>query len=120
MPQVDPKEAHTAALKREVQLLRAENAYLRGQLSGDATTGNPTGLQTGQADGGLARASMMPTSKRPPAEVILLNARLRSCRDVPFSGPTCSFRCLSVEWRPVHHDFRQWSLHLSKRQLPGA
>jgi len=71
MPQVDPKEAHTAALKREVQLLRAENAYLRGQLSGDATTGNPTGLQTGQADGGLARASMMPTSKRPPAEVIL-------------------------------------------------
>ena len=97
MPQVDPKEAQTAALKREVQLLRAENAYLRGQLSGDASTGNPTGLQTGQAGGALARTSMTSPSKRLPAEVRLpsfLNTRLCSCRDVPFSGP--SYTLLTV------------------------
>jgi len=98
MPQVDPKEAQTAALKREVQLLRGENAYLRGQLSGDASTGNPTGLQTGQAGGALASASMMSISKRSPPQVrrpFFLDARSRSCRDVPFSGPTCSFLFVS-------------------------
>lgn len=30
--QVDPHEALVAALKREVQLLRAENAYFRSQV----------------------------------------------------------------------------------------
>ncbi|CAL5224582.1 g7289 [Coccomyxa viridis] len=43
--QVDPKDAHTAALKREVQLLRAENAYLRGQLSSAASLGDSSALQ---------------------------------------------------------------------------
>lgn len=41
--QVDPKEAATAALRREIKLLRTENAYLREQLmlanqSSDAVT----------------------------------------------------------------------------------
>ena len=42
---MDPKDAHTAALKREVQLLRAENAYLRGQLSSAASLGDSSALQ---------------------------------------------------------------------------
>ena len=31
--QVDPKEALMVSLKREVQLLRAENSYFRSQVS---------------------------------------------------------------------------------------
>lgn len=50
---MDPKDAQTAALKREVQLLRAENAYLRGQLSGIASSGDSTaGPQMGLARSG--------------------------------------------------------------------
>jgi len=30
---MDPREALVAALKREVQLLRAENAYFRNQVA---------------------------------------------------------------------------------------
>jgi hypothetical protein len=55
--QVDPKEAHTLALKREVQLLRDENAYLRRQLSGQVSngaTGDIAAPRTSQAGSAVA------------------------------------------------------------------
>ena len=76
--QVDPKEAQTAALKREVQLLRAENAYLRGQLSSPASSGNSADLQTGLTSSRSNLMAMPPqpltaataaASKQAPAEV---------------------------------------------------
>ena len=77
--QVDPKDAQTAALKREVQLLRAENAYLRGQLSGiassgDATAGLPMGLPSSgsilTATSSQPLDAVMPAASRQPlAEV---------------------------------------------------
>ena len=60
---MDPKDAQTAALKREVQLLRAENAYLRGQLSSTASPGNNTNSQTALAGSGSALTDM--PSQRP-------------------------------------------------------
>ena len=55
--QVDPKDAQTAALKREVQLLRAENAYLRGQLSSTALSGK-SATQTNLPRSGSALLAM--------------------------------------------------------------
>ena len=76
--QVDPKDAQTAALKREVQLLRAENTYLRGQLSSTASSGSSADLQTGLVRSGSKLTDVPPqpltastaaASKSAPAEV---------------------------------------------------
>ena len=74
--QVDPKEAQTAALKREVQLLRAENAYLRDALtaSGASTASSQVstvGSVSPAVPGDPSKATLGQPSKQPTAEVSL-------------------------------------------------
>ena len=72
--QVDPKEAQTAALKREVQLLRAENAYLRDALTASgASTASSQASMVGTVrpavPGNPSKASLGQPNKQPTAEV---------------------------------------------------
>lgn len=58
---MNPKEVQTAALKREVQLLRAENAYLRGQMNttGSASEARLTHVAVAVAPARSTKVSMM-------------------------------------------------------------
>ena len=80
--QVDPKEAQTAALKHEVQLLRAENAYLRDALTG---SGASTAVSQISMVGAVrpavpvdpAKPSLGQPNEQPAAEVSLCGCHLQ-------------------------------------------
>ena len=84
--QVDPKEAQTAALKREVQLLRAENAYLRDALT--ASGASNTVSQISAASGVRPAApvnSVGASSLGQPTKQLTAEASLYACHLHPIA-----------------------------------
>ena len=124
--QVDPKEAQTLTLKREVQLLRAENAYLRRQLSGQvsiASTGNLAALRTSQAGSALAvpapaQAQNPDTlsTKQAPADVGLLrllaspSPKPAPCQDLLMGTEVWRHLSRQVYCAPCGQSHRCWHL----------
>lgn len=65
---MDPDQAALSALRREVKLLRSENAYLRDQL---LLAGQPRGLPAGGAVANAPASGMqaVPSDGSPPGEI---------------------------------------------------
>ena len=85
------------ALKREVQLLRDENAYLRRQLSGqvsNAATGNLAALRTSQA--GSALAVPAPTQAQNPDTMSIKQASADAGRLRLSASPTLSLHLARI------------------------
>ena len=81
--QVDPKEAQTAALKREVQLLRAENAYLRDALNASGASNTVPQISAADvvrpaAPADSVGARLGQPTKQPPAEASLCACHLHA------------------------------------------
>eukprot|EP00884_Botryococcus_braunii_P016776 jgi/Botrbrau1/3782/Bobra.0183s0017.1 len=89
--QVDPQHATIASLSREVQLLRAENAYLRGQVSASMSqsgTATPGSVASFRSSGSGAPSSIASSSPAWPPSSFAQMVLPRSIQSMPPSGST--------------------------------